>query len=89
MQFRKIIPNAIHKHPSGTSSSHEEAMPPPIIVLAAELDIYRDDSNLSDSNYQNDRYDGEEAKDVVIPALILPQGLEDEEELDEYYSEGD
>ena len=88
MQFRKIVPNAIHENPGCTSSSHEEAMPPPVIVLAAELNIYRDDSNLSDSNHQNDRYHGQEAEDVVIPGFILPEGLEDEEELDEDYGEG-
>jgi hypothetical protein len=87
MQLGEIIPNAVTPHPDAGTASDGEGMPPPIIVFRAELDINCDDGDFSNGEDQNDRDDGEEAEDVVVAGFVLPQGLEDEEELDEDYCE--
>lgn len=51
--------------------------------LGAELQINSNDSRLHNSQDQDRADDGKKAKDVVIPAFILPQTPENEEELDE------
>lgn len=89
MQLREVVPDTIHKYPKRRASTNEEGMPPPIIVLRAELDVDRHDGDLGDCDDEDDGHDGEEAEDVVVAGFILPQGLEDEEQLDEDDCEGD
>lgn len=56
--------------------------------LGAKLAIRNDNGNLANSNQQNQRYRAQEPEDVIVAALILPQVLEQEEEFDEQYCEG-
>ena len=57
--------------------------------LGAELDVGRDDGDLADGDYQDDADDAQEAEDVVVATLVLPEALEDEHELDEQDRKGD
>ena len=59
-----------------------------VTYLGAKLAIRSDNSNLANSNQQNQRYRAQEPEDVIVAALILPQVLEEEEEFDEQYCEG-
>lgn len=56
--------------------------------LGAKLAIRNDNGNLANSNQQNQRYRAQEPEDVIVAAFILPQVLEQEEEFDEQYCEG-
>ena len=49
--------------------------------LRAELDVGRDNGDLADGDYQDGADDAQEAEDVVVAALVLPEALEDEHEL--------
>jgi hypothetical protein len=33
MQSSGVVPDTIDKHPDGTASTHDEALPPPMVVL--------------------------------------------------------
>ena len=59
-----------------------------VTYLGAKLAIRSDNSNLANSNQQNQRYRAQEPEDVIVAALILPQVLEEEEEFDEQHCEG-
>ena len=56
--------------------------------LGTKLAIRSDNSNLANSNQQNQRYRAQEPEDVIVAALILPQVLEQEEEFDEQHCKG-
>mmetsp|Transcript_23239 Transcript_23239/g.38511 ORF Transcript_23239/g.38511 Transcript_23239/m.38511 type:complete len:427 (-) Transcript_23239:721-2001(-) len=65
----------------------EEGVPPPAMILGAELVINQQDSNFSASDAKNDKDNEGKAKDVV--ELIHPHGSHNEEELDVGGSKGD
>lgn len=89
MQLEEVVPDAVRKHPDGAPAADHEGLPPPVVVLLAELDVDGDDGHLGNCHHQDDGDDGQEAKDVVVSALVLPERLEDEEELDEDDGKGD
>lgn len=66
-------------------NSHEQSK----AYLGAELDVRRDDGDLADRDYQDGTDDAQEAEDVVVAALVLPQALEHKHELDEQDGKGD
>lgn len=88
MQTHKVVIDAIDKHPNRTSPADEERMPPPIVVLRAKSDVDCDDGDFGYSENEDDGHDGEETEDVVITRFVLPQRLEDEQQLNEDYSKG-
>lgn len=51
--------------------------------LRAKLDVDADDGSLHHGQDENGGDNGEETKDVVVAALVLPQAAEEKEELDE------
>lgn len=87
MQPRREVPHAVDEDPERAGPSHEKALPPPVIVLVAQLHVGRDDRHLADRDSQDGADDAEEAKDVVVAALVLPDTLEHEQQLDEEYCE--
>jgi len=52
-----------------------------VIVLGAELEIDHDDADLRAADDENDEYEKEESEEIV--ELVLVDGGEDEEQLDE------
>ncbi len=52
-----------------------------MIVLGAELEIDHDDADLRAADDENDEYEKEESEEIV--ELVLVDGGEDEEQLDE------
>jgi len=83
MEASEIVPDAIGKDPEGTGSTDKEALPPPVVVLGAKLNIGRNDGDLANGDDKNDADNAKKSKNIVITTLVLPQTLEDEEELDE------
>jgi len=57
-QFGEVIPGAIDKYPYAAPSADEEALPPPVVVLATELDVDRYDRDFCDSDNENEGNDG-------------------------------
>lgn len=53
------------------------------------MDVGGDDGDFDDGEDVDEGNDGEKAEDVVVPAFVLPDRTEDEEEFDENYGEGD
>jgi hypothetical protein len=60
-----------------------------IFYLGAELNVCRDDGDLADSDHQDGTDNAQEAENVVVTALVLPQALEHKHELDEENGKGD
>ena len=58
MQLCKVIPDTVQKHPDGAATTDHKAMPPPIVVLATELDVDGHDGDFGDSEDQDDGDDG-------------------------------
>jgi hypothetical protein len=87
VQPRREVPHAVDENPERASPSHEKALPPPVIVLVAQLHVGRDDCHLADRDSQDGADEAEEAKHVVVAALVLPDTLEHEQQLDEEYCE--
>lgn len=83
MQLGEVIPDAVGEHPDGAAAADEEGLPPPLVVLRAKLHVRRHDRHLDDRDNQDDAHDAEEPENIVITALILPQALENEKQLDE------
>lgn len=83
MEFGPVEPDAVHEDPDGGAGADEDGLPPPVVVLRAQLDVGRDDGDLDDGDDADERDDAEEAEDVVVSALVLPDAAEDEEEFDE------
>lgn len=52
-----------------------------MVILRTELGIGRNNRDFNDSDNVDNADDGQETKDVVVSALILPQTAEDEEQL--------
>jgi len=76
VQFDKIVPDAIGKYPDGGGAANKERLPPPVVVLRAELNISSHNRNLDDCDNQNTANDGQEAKDIIVATFILPYALE-------------
>ena len=61
--------------------------PPPSVVLSTELEINHDNRDLRTGDGEDDEHEEEEAEQVV--ELVLVDGGEDEEELDEAGTKGE
>lgn len=61
--------------------------PPPVVILGTELEVGKHDGDLRAGDEQDDKHKGQEAKQVV--ELMQPHGRENEEELNEYGTEGE
>jgi len=72
MQFHEVIPDAVQEHPNSASPSYEETVPPPVIILVAEGNINRDNCHFGNGEDQDDRDDGEKAKDIIVAGFVLP-----------------
>lgn len=79
VQPRREVPHTVDKDPERASPSHQKALPPPVIVFVAQLHVRRDDRHLAYRDSQDGADDTEEAKDVVVAALVLPDALEHEQ----------
>ena len=89
VQLCGIIPHAVHEDPEGAGSTDEEALPPPVVVFVAKLDVGRNYCDFTDRDDQYGAHNAQKAEDVVVAALVLPHALEDEHQLDEQYGERD
>ncbi len=69
------------KYIFGKINLHNIIPPPPVIVLGAELEIDHDDADLRAGDDQDDEDEKEESEEIV--ELVLVDGREDEEQLDE------
>jgi len=83
MQSRGIIPRGIDKNPKARRSSHQERLPPPVVVLGTQLDVGGDDDRLGNRDGEEGRDDAEEAEDVIIRGFVQVDGLEDKDQFDE------
>lgn len=66
------------------STGNDKRPPPPSIVLSTQREVGGDDGDLGCRDGQDDGDDEEESEEVV--ELILPDSVEDEEQLDEHGS---
>ena len=57
-----------------------------MVVFAAQLEVAHDNGDLRAGDQQDDEHQEEEAEHVV--ELMLPDGREDEEQLNEHRAEG-
>ena len=89
MKFGPVEPGAVGEDPDGGAGPDEDGLPPPVVVLRAELDVGGHDGDFDDGDHADEGDDAEEAEDVVVPALVLPDAAEDEEQFDEDDGEGD
>ncbi|KUI56885.1 hypothetical protein VP1G_10850 [Cytospora mali] len=76
------------KDPHRAAATNKEGLPPPVIVLVAELNVDGDDGGLGNGDDQDERDNGQEPKHIVVSGLVRPDRLEDEEQLDEDYCKG-
>lgn len=87
VQVEDKVPHAVAKHPECAAATREEALPPPVVVLRAELAVGSDDCYFADRYHQDRRHGAQKAKHVVVSALVLPQVLEDKKKLNEQHRE--
>jgi hypothetical protein len=80
LQFGVKVEDGIQENVEGATRADEEASPPPVVVLAAKLEINHDNGDLRASNNENDENKEKESEKVV--ELVLPQRCENEEKLD-------
>ena len=83
IEFGKVEPDAVDEDPEGATTTNEDRLPPPIVVLRAELDVCCYNRDFDDGHDVDDADDGQESKDIVVSALVLPQASEDEQQLNE------
>ena len=86
VQLRVEVEDAVSEDVECWSSRHDEGPPPPVVVLSAKLEVDHDDGDLWARDDQNDKDKEEESEEIV--ELVLVDGWEDEEELDEAGAEG-
>lgn len=86
--MKHVVPHAVAKHPQRAATARQEARPPPVVVLRAQLAVRRDDGHFADRHEEDGGHGAEEPKHVVVAAFVLPEVREDEEELDEEHREG-
>ena len=87
VEVENEVPHAVAKHPECAAATREEALPPPVVVLCAELAVGSDDCHFADRYHQDRRHGAQKAKHVVVSALVLPQVLEDKQKLNEQHRE--
>lgn len=89
LEFGVIKHDAIQEDPEGAPAADEDGLPPPVVVFLAQHDVGCDDGDLHDRQDAHQTDDAQEAENVIISALVLPEAAEDEEEFDEDDGEGD
>jgi len=70
--------DTVDKGVKGGTSSCKEGIPPPAVVLCAQLVVDQQDGDLSAGDAENEEDNQGESKDVV--KLVHPQGSHDEKE---------
>ena len=88
VELDEVEPDAVDEDPEGAATTDEDRLPPPMVVLCAELDVCRHNRDFDDGHNIDNADDGQESKDIVVSALVLPQASEYEEQLNEYDCEG-
>lgn len=66
VQSGGIVPRRIHQNPESRRPSHEEGLPPPVVVLRAQLYIRGDDYRLGNRDREQCRNDAQKPKDIVV-----------------------
>ena len=83
VELGEVEPDTVDKDPEGAATTNEDRLPPPVVVFRAKLDICRYNRDFDDGHDIDNADNGQESKDIVVSALILPQASEDEEQLNE------
>ncbi len=81
LELREEVEHAVEEHVQRRGSRGQERAPPPVVVLAAQLEVAHDHGDLGTGHEQNDKHNEEEAKQIV--ELVQPDGGQNEEQLDE------
>lgn len=76
VQPRRKVPHTVDEDPERAGPSHKKALPPPVVILVAQLYVCRDDGDLADRDGQDGADHTEETKDVIVAALVLPDAFE-------------
>ena len=84
IELGEVEPDAVDEDPEGATTANKDRLPPPVVVLRAKLDVCRYNRDFDHGHDVDNADDGQESKDIVVSALVLPQAAEDEEQLNEY-----
>mmetsp|Transcript_14655 Transcript_14655/g.38056 ORF Transcript_14655/g.38056 Transcript_14655/m.38056 type:complete len:212 (+) Transcript_14655:244-879(+) len=84
--LRAQVHDGVREEVQSGRARSEEAAPPPVVVLRAELEVAHDDGDLRAGDEQDEEDHKQKAEDVV--ELVQPDRGEDEEELDEHRAKG-
>jgi len=79
--------NAVNSEVESGEATGEEAPPPPVVILRAEVKVAEEDRGLRARDDEDHKH--EEQESVHVVDLTGPDTVEDEEELDENTSEGE
>lgn len=72
---------AVEENVNGTSTGHDKTPPMPSVIFTTQLEVRHHNRQLSTTHDKNAKDQKQESKEVV--KLILPNGAEHEEQLDE------
>lgn len=87
VQLGEKVKGAIGKQIQSAGTACQVGTPPPMIVLAAQLEIAENDGYLRTRYNQDHENEGQKPEYVI--KLVEPHRCEDEEELNEYGTEGE
>lgn len=79
VQLAPEVERAVRKQVHRSTPTGEVGPPPPVIVLAAQLEVAQHDGDLRAREAQDDEHQGQEAEQVV--ELVQPHAGQDEEQL--------
>mmetsp|Transcript_5981 Transcript_5981/g.13763 ORF Transcript_5981/g.13763 Transcript_5981/m.13763 type:complete len:248 (+) Transcript_5981:859-1602(+) len=82
-----VVVGAVCEHVPRCGAPHEKGPPPPLVVLCAQLQVAQNEANLGADEEEDAEYEGKEPKKVV--EAMLPDGREDEEELNKDGAKGE
>jgi len=78
--------DAVEEEVDGCETTRQEGAPPPVIVLRTKMEIAEQNGGFRAGDYKNYKDKEKETKHVVH--LMGPNGIEDEEQLDEDAAKG-
>jgi hypothetical protein len=87
VQVEHKVVDGVEEDVEGHGAGGEERLPPPAVILHAEVHVGEHDGDLGADDDEQHQHDEQEAKDVVDAAH--PDARHDEEELDEERAEGE
>lgn len=85
-QLAEEVVDAVDEQVESCAARCEEAAPPPVVILSTQVEVTEEHSGLRAGDHQDEEHQEQEAKHVVC--LRWPDGVEDEEQLDEDAAEG-